>query len=442
MASPPTDGRPFEGSDFEPSPKGLEYYMGPHAYRAMRGLGDMAAWALENVVPGTSDAASLRDSIQSSRGIGPALAGGRWGDAGLRTGETMANALGVLPGLPALGGIIAGRKALSGVDPASFARAEEMLGNSLADPAGRIPASVREQIFKETGAYRGPEGAWRKEIVDDPAKVRLREPPEGYPGPIGISRLLEHPELYAAYPQLKHAEVKSIPGRGGAWEERANTMHLGSDLDPKSRLSVMLHEIQHGVQGYENFSRGGNPATMARVPGGMRHVDMSSNEIPTFEQFKRILSGAAKRGAGDDAAIRLKYEEYVDQMRRAGHGGRDLKAEPYTRGELLEGYFRLYGEAEARLAETDFATRLSGKLPMGAPYNRFDRPEHLLTAWGGGSGSHSSASLARSLPKAPQRKDWEKIALDRLLRDIRDPRGLDHIALNSPAKPSLTRPSP
>lgn len=426
MASPPTDGQPFEGSDYEPPAKGLEYYMGPHAYGGMRGVGNMAAWALENLVPGTSDAASLRDAIGSSRGIVPAMSQRRWGEAGLKTGETMANALGVLPGLPALGGIIAGRKARWGVDPRDFDRAEEMLGNSLADPAGKIPASVREQIFKETGAYRGPEGAWRKEIIDDPARVALRTP--GHTGTAELSELLDHPDLFKAYPMLKDALVESVPGRVGGWSERTNTMQIGSGLKPPERLSVFLHESQHGVQGVNNFSRGGNPLSMEFVPGGMRHVDMGSTaDMPSFETFKKILSGASKRGTPDDSVLRGKYEDYLDQMRRAGRAGRDLRTEPYTLPERLEGYKRLYGEAEARMMESAFADRLAGRVPKPA-FRGFDRPEELLTRLMPEDISRTPGSFARSRPEVPQRKDWDKIALDRLLRDIRDPRGTEELA--------------
>lgn len=79
-----------------------------------------------------------------------------------------------------------------------------------------------------------------------------------------LPQLLEHPTLYIEYPFL--AYVKCFYGAMPSGDERyvhffsAKDNMIVSLCDPATfhKHTVMLHEIQHAIQDYENWSRGGN----------------------------------------------------------------------------------------------------------------------------------------------------------------------------------------
>lgn len=138
----------------------------------------------------------------------------------------------------------------------------------------------RGLIWKETGWYKGHDNKWRFEISDaldfdtgkgadiQPKSLEMMREYGGTPQP----DLLEHPELYDNYPNLKGVRVLSQDDSGANMGLRASyntstdNIQLGKDLiDPKSATdlsnteSINLHEIQHAIQNREGFASGGNP---------------------------------------------------------------------------------------------------------------------------------------------------------------------------------------
>lgn len=71
-----------------------------------RSMATGAKAAVENVLPGASDAASARDSYLLGQQIGPALREGRYGDAVKAFLDSTGAAIGVLPMVPSLAGVI------------------------------------------------------------------------------------------------------------------------------------------------------------------------------------------------------------------------------------------------------------------------------------------------------------------------------------------------
>src|SRR3546814_14820926 len=74
-----------------------------------------------------------------------------------------------------------------------------------------------------------------------------------------LGNLLDHPELYEAYPQLKDTEVRVLPESEGfgQYDERRNILHLSMSATDKH--STALHEVQHAIQKIEDMGRGGDP---------------------------------------------------------------------------------------------------------------------------------------------------------------------------------------
>ena len=148
----------------------------------------------------------------------------------------------------------------------------------------------RDEIFDKTGWFQGADSKWRFNISDEGANLKVGnldrlnsggDPDKDWFGPKrlpfkfvstgGLDRdtqkvgdLLDHPELFKAYPDLADIPVhaQSIGDIGyslGGYNSRDNVMTLAKQ--PLEGLkSTMLHELQHAVQAREDFARGGNPA--------------------------------------------------------------------------------------------------------------------------------------------------------------------------------------
>lgn len=141
-------------------------------------------------------------------------------------------------------------------------------------------------IHEATNFHLGADNRWKFEIPDqgtriNPEHLQMTETskqankplnegvfslprmpiPMEDKAPLLLKQLLDHPELYKAYPELANMPVKplhpflSIQGVKGMYDSAKKAIHMGfgtlSDLK-----STMLHEIQHAIQDIEGFSTG------------------------------------------------------------------------------------------------------------------------------------------------------------------------------------------
>lgn len=112
-----------------------------------------------------------------------------------------------------------------------------------------------EAIFTHTGWFKGPDNKWRYELDSSGAKITQKASEEGDK----LSDIYHHPELYAAYPELKDVTVKPMEEGSKNWgiyNSKTNTIKLNFDL-PNAQ-EVLHHEIQHVIQRKEGFDTGSN----------------------------------------------------------------------------------------------------------------------------------------------------------------------------------------
>lgn len=162
------------------------------------------------------------------------------------------------------------------------------------DTAGASP----EDIWRDTGWMKSNyDGKWRWEISDlgsslrpdnlhhfglgeDTAdwnsvspdhKVGVPSPTRQYPtnGPSYVSQtkledVLDHPDLYRAYPELRDMPVQPMPSATwaqhavGAFDPAQGTLFM-RPAEPESFHSTLLHEVQHAIQHIEGFDTGASP---------------------------------------------------------------------------------------------------------------------------------------------------------------------------------------
>lgn len=141
------------------------------------------------------------------------------------------------------------------------------------------------EIWKETGTFRAPDGQLKQEIPDNLAKLRANFDAaiankannyvSGIEGPIG--GMLEHSELFKAYPDLltnlrytasKQADWLPESVAGGQYsrtiggKEKIST----STKTEEDALSKLMHELQHAVQTREKWQSGGLESQFKDTP--------------------------------------------------------------------------------------------------------------------------------------------------------------------------------
>ena len=220
-----------------------------------------------------------------------------------------------------------------------------------ADNQPRFEINDSTMSFKKTGIFRKstvrknePEGMAKNENFEMRAPQKLGE-------------LIDHPELFEAYPDLKKVPVDAMivetgtyQPPSGSWNGFRLTARASNEKDLKKTL---IHEIQHWVQHKEDFETGGNPK------------EFNSNQL--YQDIKAILRGDAL----DENAVLMNKSEIEDLMsaitlndaRFKGKTIADVQAAFSGNASKVEGmsqeltkqvsflkYRRLQGEVEARNA--------------------------------------------------------------------------------------------
>lgn len=127
-------------------------------------------------------------------------------------------------------------------------------------------------IKMATGWERGADGKWRYEMPDAKIKdtmnvggghiVKRYEDDMLWNGG-KLSEVIDAPELFKAYPQLKDVRIETdaimndMPSNG-EYNAKTNTITIHAD-ELKYMNSILNHEIQHAIQSIEGFDRGGSP---------------------------------------------------------------------------------------------------------------------------------------------------------------------------------------
>jgi hypothetical protein len=174
--------------------------------------------------------------------------------------------------------------------------------------ARKIPRDVRRslEMAQEFGVpgqkfddkvWMGLEGRPRWEISD--RKAAIVKGVESFPEGATLDRVLKHDDLFAQYPELKGYRVyplsKSPNYKGeankalGAHDEKNKIIYLKEGMPPKEQLSVLLHELQHGVQAAEGHASGASNTAATHLA-----INMVENWKNAAPEKKRLLRAQMK----------------------------------------------------------------------------------------------------------------------------------------------------
>ena len=321
----------------------------------------------------------------------------------------------------------AGRNA-NGANLESLREAQEM----------QAAGADMESIRKATGWHEGMDGKWRWEIDDskmeyhragdalfgrnhpeyaeqqrleqkmlygeltDTEQARLRALTETWGrernrlserverGNARLEDVLDHEELFRAYPQLRHVRVvfdETPKGVLGSFSAEGNQITISEELRDAPQ-DVLIHEIQHAIQNAEGFAKGSNRQYWeekltngdeiqskgfqeAREKLIRFQLDEANEEVLAlrdrlekagelddgFREYDRIWEEAERRGL--DKKINEYYdlrENYYDQLHKP------------QRSVPSELYYNTAGEIEARDA--------ANRRPMSSETRKRIKPDY------------------------------------------------------------------
>ena len=250
-----------------------------------------------------------------------------------------------------------------------------------------------EKIRKETGWFKGYDGKWRFEIDNSElefktdieknraaaielAKMKVKsaeleekivnntatkaeeneyynldEKMIEYRKGVKLSDVINHPKLFEAYPQLKNVdvyyEISSV--NRGVYSSNGNVIMLNPMHTIDEQKEAIIHEIQHAIQGIENFANGSNleywknlgysdeeaMAMYYNTAGEREARDVSARRDYNAEQRKNIRpdidrkdvvfanSGDAGYSA-DENIMQDDFENKVDQIENNTYNSNDV----------------------------------------------------------------------------------------------------------------------
>lgn len=231
-----------------------------------------------------------------------------------------------------------------------------------------------QEIWKETGTVRGPDGMWRQEISDKLTTLKGQPYKDVIMGAYdrgvlktgdqlyktNVEDVFSHNALKEAYPEVMNIETqmmrKGSDAKGSLSVGGKNqVLQVREDLLAEPARSTMLHELQHAIQEKEGFGVGGNTDTMDRMIGKVKDRAFLIKQTDEYKNAEQELNKLADNfftnkinKADYDAAEQALLQKYpvINEYRNAYDVVQNFGNDP------SDAYRRLMGEAEARLTQT------------------------------------------------------------------------------------------
>lgn len=177
-----------------------------------------------------------------------------------------------------------------------------------------------QEIWRETGWLLGRDNKWRFEIPDDLDKIDFAPLFQDEYHIAKLKDIYDNPQLYKAYPVLATRTVqltnklddntrgmlefvKYPSGRVHVSEIKLNQKLVEST--PDKIKETLVHEVQHAIQEYEDFARGGN----IENSGGFNNYYRLGGEQEARETSERARSYTESKHHIDELSRQLDLKK-------------------------------------------------------------------------------------------------------------------------------------
>ncbi len=235
-----------------------------------------------------------------------------------------------------------------------------------------------ENVLSQTGWVRGNDNRWKFELDDSKAKFNrdwFDKPANKYPEPkdpfeqvpfdpnqgktvAKLPEVLDHPELYKAYPALKDVNVVRDPSvRTAHWDEVGNEIVVGSET--YNNKQTFLHEVQHAIQTQEGFAKGASWGEAGKSYT-LKYAKAAQEQI--VEPLKALYDKLTTSG---EVVTKAELVELSRLQRMAKKYNEYAKAGD---ADALERYMNTAGEVEARNVEARMMLNAAERRNMHPTY--------------------------------------------------------------------------
>ncbi len=184
------------------------------------------------------------------------------------------------------GRLAADNLAKQGIDQPLFAL--KMADYMSANGAGKDDIyQITSKMLENTpyaGVHKGADGKLRFEIPDNLATVQ--------PGAGKAPDIVQHPDLFAAYPQLKDYPMTAEIGQRQGMHSNGQINIAGRNANELA--STAVHELSHPIQELEGFARGGNPNQLFPLA---QQLGASDPKLAAYQAYRRIAGEVEPRNA-------------------------------------------------------------------------------------------------------------------------------------------------
>jgi hypothetical protein len=302
---------------------------------------------------------------------------------------------------------------------------------ALDDARQQIAAGANpEQVRQDTGWFEGEDGRWRFEIDDSQAQFAPVENwlDEAESGGVPLQRVLNHPGLFAAYPEIGQVTVVVNPQRtaGGFFAGQPGRGFTGAQIeigDPTTyaegnAMDVLMHEVQHAIQLREGFATGGSPEAMRAEKDQALEDRKYWSSVAALRREADRLGGDYQQAVQDyiDVYEETPTEQQVEDARWAPSAEaldqRVAEAETVMReiGNPDLTYERLAGEVEARNTEARRGMTADERR-AASPEQTADVPrEQAIVRWNGTEMLSPTVNAAAGAEQHLNQSDLERLA--------------------------------
>ena len=162
-----------------------------------------------------------------------------------------------------------------------------------------------EEIRKVTGWSRGLDNKWKFEIDDSKAKYKEEKIRLGKA--VNLNEVLEHEDLFKAYPDLKKVKVKEISNLDarGIYSPNFDCIFINEKLPTQEKLKSLIHEVQHAIQVREGFAVGESPdnENRNRSAGEIEADDVKSRQSMSKEERLNTFPESMKPNQNADVVF-------------------------------------------------------------------------------------------------------------------------------------------
>jgi len=170
----------------------------------------------------------------------------------------------------------------------------DVLGTSRAyKDAFRFEMPTANSKLNEKQVFDGRmEGFRSVQRDDDYGEVPINDAPFAR-----LEEILDFPELYEQYPEIKDLRVARINEFGGAFYDSARDyIGVADQLNNQEFQSSLLHEIQHWVQHKEEFPTGGSRQSIqGKLADRMEGADSEALRGPARDLYESLYGEAEAR---------------------------------------------------------------------------------------------------------------------------------------------------